>query len=62
MILSIDRLEAGGSLSNFLASYKLKTTRILDMASIILQLSRCVAEKHEVDEVVHMVTLNPLTY
>ena len=57
------RLETGGSLSNFLASSKLKKgSNVLDRVSLILQLSQCVAEKHEVDDVVHMVTSNPLTH
>ena len=57
------RLGAGGSLSNFLASSKLKKgSNVLDRVSLILQLSRCVAEKHEVDDVIYMVTSSPLTH
>ena len=57
------RLETGGSLSNFLASSKLKKgSNVLDRVSLILQLSRCVAEKHEVDDVIHMVTSSLLTH
>ena len=48
----IMRLEAGGSMSNFLSSAKLQSYRMLDRVSLVLQLSRSVAEIHEVD-VVH---------
>jgi len=48
----IMRLEAGGSMSDFLSSSKLQSYRMLDRVSLLLQLSRSVAEIHEVD-VVH---------
>ena len=38
----IMRLEAGGSMSNFLSSAKLQSYRMLDRVSLVLQLSRSV--------------------